>query len=294
MICLFLTALLLGGCQQKPTPIQEKTILVSIAPYAFFVHRIAGEDLAVMTLIPEGANPHLYEPTPKEVEKIRGAKLWVRLGESFDDKVLKVMVEQNPDMQIVPVTDGITLLSSCEEEGVHHNHSSCSHSNEGKDFHIWLSPRLAKTQAQTIAQALIESFPEHRATYESRLQAFLEELDQLDREIVSLLADRQGDAILVSHPSFAYFCRDYGLVQLSVETEGKDPLPQQVTALLEEARRYQVSIVFLEPQFSNKGAVLIADRLNVPTVMVDPLSQDYLDNLRSIAHIIAKSPRDHR
>ena len=292
-ICCFLIALFFQGCEQGPSKRQEKTVLVSIAPYAFFVQRIAGDDFEITTLIPEGANPHIYEPKPKEVEKIRGASLWIRLGESFDQKILKVMEEQNPGMDIVDVAKGIHLLSSCEKEGVfHEDHSSCHHNDEGKDLHIWLSPRLAKIQAQTIAQALTESFPEHQAIYESRLGAFLEEIDQLDREITSLLASMRGDAILVSHPSFAYFCRDYGLIQLSVEMEGKEPLPQQVTELLGQARRYQISVVLLEPQFSNKGAELIADQIGVPTATVDPLSQDYLDNLRSIAQIIAKSTRD--
>jgi len=287
-IFLFLSALCLGGCQPESPPQKEKTVLVSIAPYAFFVHRIAGDGQPVTTLIPEGANPHIYEPKPKEVEKVRNASIWIRLGESFDQKVLKVIQEQNPEVRIVNITEGIRLLSSCEVDGHSHEHHHCHGNDEGKDVHIWLSPKLAKVQAATIANALINAFPDNKDLYEKNLSHFLAELDLLDAQISTLLAPRKGEAILVSHPAFAYFCQDYGLIQLSVEMEGKEPLPQQVTHLLEEARRYKVARVILEPQYSNKGAELIAQELGVPTATVDPYAQDYLDNLHSIAEIIAK------
>lgn len=289
-ISLLLIAISLGGCQPETPPQNGKTILVSIAPYAFFVHRITGNSQPVVTLIPEGANPHIYEPKPKEVGQVRSASLWVRLGESFDQKVYKVLQEQNPEMHIVDVTKGIHLLSTCEEENLTHKHHHCSGGDEGKDIHIWLSPRLAKVQAETIYEALISTFPENRELYKTNLNSFLTDLDLLDAEISALLAPKKGDAILVSHPAFAYFCRDYDLIQLSVETEGKEPLPQQVTQLLEAAKHHAITTVILEPQYSNKGAELIAQELGVPTATVDPYAQDYLDNLRLIAHIIGKPP----
>ena len=81
----------------------------------------------------------------------------------------------------------------------------------------------------------------------------------------------KGRAILVSHPAFAYFCQDYALVQLSVEVEGKDPLPKDVTEILQKAKNYNIQSVLLEPQYSNKGAELIAQSMHLPTHMVDPL-----------------------
>lgn len=287
-VFLFLIALCFGGCQPASPSLKEKTILVSISPYAFFVHRIAGNDLPITTLVPEGANPHIYEPKPKEVETVRGATIWIRLGESFDQKVFKVIQEQNPKMRIADVTQGIHLLSACEVDDPSHKHHHCHGHDDGQDIHIWLSPKLAKVQAATITKTLTDTFPENSQLYEKNLNAFIAELDLLDQEISTLLAPMKGAAILVSHPAFAYFCQDYGLVQLSVEMEGKEPLPQQVTHLLEEARRHQVATVILEPQYSNKGAELIAQELGVPTATVDPYAEDYLDNLRAIAQIIAK------
>ncbi len=288
-IFLLLTTLSLAGCNPKSPTSTEKSVLVSIAPYAFFVERISGGTLPITTLIPEGSNPHIYEPKPKEVEQVRLACLWIRLGESFDQKVYSALYEENPQMQIIDVTKGIHLLSTCEEEALGGKHR-CQGNDEGKDIHIWLSPKLAKIQANTIYEALASTFPDRQELYQNNLNILLNDLEQLDQEISTLLAPKRGDAILVSHPAFAYFCQDYGLIQLSVEMEGKDPLPQQVTQLLEKAKEYQVTTVFLEPQYSNKGAELIAHELRATTATIDPYAQDYLDNLRLIAHIIAKSP----
>ncbi len=281
-------ALCFTGCELEKPSQKEKTVLVSIAPYAFFVNRIAGADLPVTTLVPEEANPHIYEPKPKEVEKVRDASVWIRLGESFDQKVFKVIQEQNPKMRIVDVTEGIHLLPACEINSPSDEHHHCHGHDDGQDIHIWLSPKLAKVQAATICKALTDAFPGNGHLYEKNLGKLTAELDLLDQEISTLLAPMKGTAILVSHPAFAYFCQDYELIQLSVEMEGKEPLPHQVTHLLEKARHYQVATVILEPQYSNKGAKLIAKELGVPTATLDPYAEDYLDNLRSIAQIIAK------
>ena len=268
----------------------SKTILVSIAPYAFFVNQITGGNLPVMTLIPEGANPHIYEPKPKEVSRVRNADVWIRLGDAFDQKVYQVLTEQNPRIAIVDMTQGIALVSECEQPSLTQTHHHCMGMDEEKDIHIWLSPKLAQIQAKTIATALIQAFPEHRERYLNNLNSFLNQLRELDQQIATLLASKKGTAILVSHPAFTYFCRDYDLVQLSVEIEGKDPLPQQITQLLQQARSYTITTIILEPQYSNKGAELIAEQLRITPVTIDPYAENYLDNLRLIAEIIAKSP----
>ena len=109
----------------------------------------------------------------------------------------------------------------------------------------------------------------------------------MDQQITALLAPMEGKAILVSHPAFGYFCQDYHLVQLSIEMEGKEPLPQHVTEILSLAKHYAIQAVLVEPQYSNKGAELIAKRLGLPTHSVDPYAENYLENLIAIAQVIS-------
>ncbi len=276
--------LVIFGCQQKEpqgTAPSRPTVLVSVAPYAYFVRQIAGPDLMIHVLVPEDANPHVYEPKPKEVQALSKAQAWIRLGDPADLKAFNVFKERNPSMHIVDVTKGIKLLSTCEE-----GHGTHCHHEEG-DLHIWLSPKLAKIQAMSIAEGLIQTFPEKSDEFNKGLAAFLTQLDALDSEITTLLKSKSGDAILVSHPAFAYFCRDYHLTQLSIEMEGKDPLPQHITELLAQAKAHKVTTVLLQPQYSNKGAELIAQELHISTATVNPYAEDYVDNLRAIAQIIA-------
>jgi len=291
-ILILLTLLLpLASCEKKQTQKKEKpSVLVSIPPYAYFVDKIAQGTVEIETLIPAGANPHIYEATPREVQRHQNADLWVYLGENFDKRALQFFRDSKAQVRIVDVAHGIDLLSYCEEDGVVTEHHHCHHHShdEGHDLHIWLSPVLAKQQATRISEALIALLPEKKEMFTTNLQNFLDELDALNEQIATMLLPMKGSAILVSHPAFAYFCRDYQLIQLSIEMEGKDPLPQHITEILAKAKSYHVQSVLTEPQYSNKGAELIAQSLGLPTHMVDPYAENYLENLHKIAEVIAQ------
>ncbi|MBS0621089.1 MAG: zinc ABC transporter substrate-binding protein [Verrucomicrobia bacterium] len=275
-IILLLLTLLTASCGKSPAPDTKPSVLVSIPPYAYFVKKIAGDAVETFSLVPAGANPHIYEPTPREAERHQNAALWIRLGEPSDKKFLQYFEEKEKVPLIVTVTEGIELLSE----------KSCCHHHESKDFHAWLSPHLAKEQAVKIAAGLIAILPEKQGLFEENLLSLLHELDLLDKEIASLMSPLEGKTILVSHPAFGYFCRDYHLTQLSVEMEGKDPLPQDVATLVSKMQNLTIQSILTEPQYSNKGAELIASHLHLTTHMVDPYAENYPESLRQIAQAI--------
>ncbi len=286
ILTLLILLLPLAACGKKEGAKNEKpTVLVSISPYAYFVNQIGKDLVHVKTLIPAGANPHLYEATPKEALSHQSAALWIYLGEALDKKVLQFFRDTKKQIQIVDVAQGIKLLSDCDEGK--HSHCPHHHEEEGQDLHIWLSPVLAKQQAITIAEGLKALLPQEKEQIEANLHNFLNELDLLDKQIAALLLPMKDKAILVSHPAFAYFCKDYKIEQLSIEMEGKDPLPQHVTQILTMAKSHNIQRVLTEPQYSNKGAELIAQSLGLPTHMVDPYAENYLENLLHIAKVIA-------
>ncbi len=283
--------LLLGmlvGCSKKEastSPNAKPRVLVSIAPYAYFVGRIAKETVSIQNLVPLGANPHMFEPSPREVQQAYGGALWIRIGEPFEEKIATVLKEQNPKLSVVEIWKEVTLLTldEDEEELCQHGHH---HHEDAKDRHIWLSLRLAKAQATRIEEELVRLLPAHRAFYEKNLQQFLEDLDKLDEEFSALFTPLQGSAILVSHPAFGYFCHDYKLVQLSVECEGKDPLPQDVSRILQRAEEAHVQSALVQTSYNNKGTELIAEKLEIPIYSIDPYSGDYLNNMRYLAQTI--------
>lgn len=277
----------LCSCVKKEEKLTKPIVLVSIPPYAYFVKKIAGETVYVETLIPPGVNPHVYEASPQKVKRHQHAALWIYLGEPFDQKVLQFFKNSHKSIQILEITKDIPLLSICEDNELRTEHLHCAH-HGGYDLHIWLSPTLAKLQAQNIADALIVLLPEYKEFFLSNLHHFLNELDTLNHHIAHLLDPLKGKAILVSHPAFSYFCKEYHLIQLSIEIEGKDPLPQHITKILKKAKHESIQSILIVPQYSNKGAELIAKSLSLPTHTVDPYAENYSENLLSIAKVIAE------
>ena len=254
---------------------EPPVVLVSVPPYLYFVKKIAENTISAESLIPAGANPHLYEPTPKQVRLQKQAVLWLKLGEKADQKAQRVFQEMKSPPLIIDLAEGLVLLS--------YKGDCCSHT---EDLHIWLSPKMMQLQAKKITQALIQLFPIHTELYQKNLNVLLKELEQIDQELTTILKNKQGKAILVSHPAFAYFCRDYKLEQLSLEEEGKDCLPQYIPELLHKVKRLGVGGIIIEPQHGSKAAKLLAQKLEISTYIIDPYSEDYIENLKQIAEVV--------
>jgi len=268
----FVFTVLWGGtplCAEVATV--KPIALVSVAPHKAFVEKIAGDTVDVRVIVPPGASPHTFEPTPKQMIEAAKAKLWFRVGESFEKKLSEVFRTYSPAMIMVNMREGVNMIC--------YNHPACCCSVDFEDAHIWLSPKEAKIQARHIAEVLKKMFPQNEALYQENTLKFIEELDRLDTEIAQLLKDSPSRLIVVSHPAYAYFARDYGLEQLSIEIEGKDPTPHQLTELIKRARQANVKKIFIQPQYSNKGANLIAKLLEAEVVTLDPYSEDYFGEM---------------
>lgn len=257
-------------------------ILVSVAPYKFFVEKIAEETVDVGLMVPAGASSHTFEPSPRQMLNAGQADIWFQIGEGFEPKATAALKAHHPDMKFVDLRKGVDLIydSDCATGHCHCAH----HASEGcADPHFWLSARQGKIQAKTIAEALSKQYPQHAQLYAKRLDNFLKELDDLDQEIKEKLAPLKNRTIMVSHPAYAYFCRDYQLKQLSIEFEGKDPSPQQLTKVLTQARKENVKTIFIQIQYNNKGARLIAREIGAKVVTLDPYAENYFHSMRDIA-----------
>lgn len=271
--CLLFIFCLFNFSLQAETP----TVLVSVAPYKLFVEKIAGDTVNVNLMVPAGASAHTYEPTPRQMITAGKAVAWFTIGESFEGRVIPALKSHHPDMAIVDLRQGVDMITADPLTGC-----CCCHANS-QDLHIWLSPKQVQIQARTIALALSKLFPEHQARYQDGLNQLLQELTKLNQQISELLAPLKDRLILVSHPAYAYFCRDYNLQQLSIEFEGKDPTPLQLTNLLNQTRAAKIRKVFIQPQYNNKGARIFAKELGAEIVTLDPYSEHYFDSMLEIA-----------
>jgi len=280
-----LLVLFLASCGPVSSPVENRKplVLVSIAPYKFLAERIGGEAIEVETIIPPRSNPHAFEPTSRQVLEISRGQIWFRIGEPFEEKILPLLRKSSPQLAVADLRDGIELQPAEEE-----HQQSCSHcSADQMDRHAWLSPKLAALQAEQIARILSDRFPEIKECVQKNLAACLVDLERLDRELETLLEPLQERSFIVSHSAFRYFCRDYKLVQLSVEQEGKEPRPRHLEEMLERAKKAHPAVALALPQHNNKGAQIIAKEMNVPVRMVDPYCADYFEMLRNLARFIA-------
>lgn len=262
---------------------RSHTVLVSVAPHKFFVEQLAGDTVKVGLLVPAGTSFHTFEPTPKQVMAACRSDIWFRIGESFETRIVQALQSHCPGMRLVDLRQNLDLIvidphgACC---------CTCSHA-AGADLHIWLSPKLAKIQAKTIADALSAVYPEKKEEFQKRLEHFLKALDDLDGEIAKILQPLTKRVIMVSHPAYAYFARDYSLTQLPIEFEGKDPTPRQLTTILTQAREAQIKAIYIQPQYGSKGARLIAQELGAEVITLDPYAENYLETMREIARSFA-------
>lgn len=277
------------GCSKREITAEKKPLLlVSIAPYRFLVEEIAGKTFEVQTVVPSAANPHSFEPTANQVTEMSRGLVWFRIGEPFEGKILPILQRKNPALLVQDLREGIALI----EEG----HSlGCTHcAMDHLDRHIWLSPKLAAEQAALITKSLVARFPEHKEAFEQNLHLLGERLTALDTEIQQILEPVANRTILVSHPAFGYFCQEYDLKQVSVEYEGKDPRPKHLEEILKRAVSESMEVALALPQYNNKGAQLIAEKLHVPVHLIDPYSADYFETMRKLAQLIADPHAPYR
>ncbi len=170
------------------------------------------------------------------------------------------------------------------EKGKHHEDEHDHHEHTGLDPHIWLSPPLVKIQARTILTALQNADPQNRAVYEANYKTFTAQLERLDNDLKKVFTGKTGLDFMVFHPAWGYFAHAYGIKQVPIEIEGKDPKPAQLKELIKHAKEEGVKVVFVQPQFSTRSAKVVAREIGGQVVFADPLAEDWMTNLREVAN----------
>ena len=260
-------------------------VFVSIAPQKYFVQQIGKELVNVRVMVQPGADPNSYEPRPRQMVAFSRAQLYFAIGIEFETAKLKKIIATHPQIKVVRTDRGIPKIPMA---ATHHKeeelHETDEPAHSGLDPHIWLSPPLVMIQARTILRALQDIDPTRRSVYEANYNDFISELVKLDTDLKHILAGRHGLRFMVFHPSWGYFAHSYGLQQVAVELEGKAPKPAQLKELIQHAREDDIKIIFAQPQFSAKSAKLIAKEIGGEVAFVDPLAQNWSENLREVAN----------
>jgi zinc transport system substrate-binding protein len=296
-------ALLCPGCgKEASTDASGLSVTVSIAPQAYLVERIGAPHVQPLTLVHPGESPHSYQPSDRQVSRVMQSQAIFQMGVPFErGKWFKAIEQSGKTIPLTDMREGVTLRpidAPCGEDHGSHDHAHCideagtghdEHAHEGLDPHIWLAPGLLKIQARTVARVLQELDPDHTEVFQENLDSFLAELDELDMEIEQVLAPCAGRSLFVYHPAWGYFCDAYGLEQVAIEFEGKEPSDEELTRLQERLRAEGARVIFVQPQIAGSSARAIAQALDVEIRTLDPLARDVVENLREVAKAIAAS-----
>lgn len=261
------------------------SVFTSILPQKFFVSQLAGDLADVEVLVGPDMSPHTYEPLPQQMSRLSKARLFFTIGVPFEKALEKRLADVCPNLKIVATTSGINFR---QMESYDHRHTdACTHGEGQPDPHVWLDPDQVIIQAGNMAIALKEAIPEAATTIDARLASFTSRIKLLSEELTTTLAPVKGQTMLVFHPAFGYFARRFGLIQQSIEIEGKEPGPRQLVELIRKCRAEGIHIIFVQKQFPVVAARTIAEAIDGAVVQIDPLAEDYFANLKSIAETVA-------
>jgi zinc transport system substrate-binding protein len=281
---LAITVLLLAACHPilPPEDGGRIRIAVSVPPQAYFVERIGGDHVHVDVMIPPGYSHVDYPLTPRQVAALSRARLYVAVGHpafEFERIQLAPVLQDLPGLRVVDMSRGMRFLEGPGEG----SEAEDGHGHAEGDPHVWVAPDTVAVAARNIAAALEEIDPTHAAEYRANLARFEAEIVALDREIRARLAGARGEGFMVYHPTWGYFAREYGLRQVAIEAEGKEPSAQRLIHLINQARQEKVKVIFVQAGFPRKSAQVIAEAVGGRVLVADPQDPDWLGNLQRVS-----------
>jgi zinc transport system substrate-binding protein len=270
------------------------TVAVSLLPQAEFVEKVGGDKVKTVVIIPPGADPHTYEPSPKEMANASKARMYVTVG--VDMPFEKVWIDRfesiNSETLIINSSNGIKLrelvVDDHEGEG-YSGESGADQEETGLDPHIWTSPANAKIMVENIYEGLAKIDPGNKTYYAQNRDTYLKELDALDARIREKLEGKKERNFIVYHPSWGYFAADYNLTMIPVEIEGKEPSAEDMAKLVDLTKEKHVKVIFIQPQSSTQSAQAVAEEIGGEVVAVDPLAKNYIANMDNVSDIFARN-----
>lgn len=295
LITLLLAFALTLALGLQPTPASALSVTVTVAPQRWLVDQIGGELVSTQVMVPAGADPHTYEPRPSQLVMLASSRLYLTIGLPIEYAWAKRFQCINPNLAVISMDQGLKRLPMTaalpltgDSNTGHHPGPACSdehHQSNGLDPHVWTSPANMLHMAITVRDILMAQDPAHKAEYAAGCQSVSTRILALDGELRSLFTSLpQGKRhFIMYHPAWGYFARDYGLTQIPVEMEGKEPGLRALSGLIDYARAHRITTIFVQPQFSKKSAQTVAEAIGGTVFPADPLADDWEANIRSVA-----------
>lgn len=251
--------------------IRKVSIATSIPPIQKLIKNIGGGYVTTTSLMDASQNPETFEPSPKDVENIAKADFYLSMNLDFEQKFLPKLENTDKNLTIIDLRN---FVPKRDLDGA-------------PDPHIWTSTDNMQKIAQVIYQKLVAKDPQHKTFFQQNYQKEKQKLQTINQQIAKILKPIKNRYILVFHPVFGYYLDQYSIQQLSVEKEGKEIAPHDIENLANLTKTKGITVLFAEPQFgSNAETTQVANMLKTKIINLDPLKEDYEQNLIEIARTI--------
>ena len=293
-IVALILALTVQSCGDTRKDDARADIAVTILPLKYIVENITGDDFRVDVLVPSGASPETFEPTPRQYVAVNRARRLFQIGLIDFERNLVARIADPAKVVDLGAASGVELLTGSCSHGhgsPHDGHAHDAHTREahahGVDPHLWSSPRALRGMAAAIYAAIHADHPDsvRYTRNHERLQQALAELDARTAERIARSGIR---TVFVYHPALSYYARDYGLEQIAVEQEGKEPSARHLAQLIRRARAEAVDRILYQVQFPRSSVEAIAADIGAEAVAFDPLAEDAIGNIDRITALITK------
>ena len=309
-VCLLIPVVMMGcsgGGNKKDNAGEKPEIAVTIEPLSYFAQKIAGDDYTFFSVVPMGRGPETYDPSFREMLRVGKSKAFFYINLlGLEQVIIKSVRNNQTGTLLFNLSEGMALeieeggkigetgeTGEGREIGGAHSHASheghSHHSHAGLDPHIWTSFTGAKVMSGNIYKALSSLQHEKSDYYQSNYQRLISELEQLEKELHRQLDTLSCRGFVIYHPALTYFAKEFGLIQYSMEEDGKDPSPATLKKLIEEARLAQVKVVFVQMEFDRSYAEQIAKEIGARIVTINPLDKQWDKQMKNIAQALITS-----
>ncbi len=269
----------------------EKKIAVctGLEPVAYIVSAVGGEHVKVSSMLPAGRSPHDYAPGTRELRLAMGAKLFFTTNMLYEQRIVRALKGK---VAVVDISEKIRRIPLDAGKHDHHHcgldHHSCGGGASAGDPHVWLSPVNCAVMAEKAAEELAKAAPEYKTEFRRNAERFSLRMRKLHETLLKRLAPCKGMSFFVYHPAFGYFAELYGLRQKAIELGGREATPARMAAVIREARKAGVKVVFVQKQFNPASAKALANAIKGEVMELDPLAPDVEKNFNDICGALLK------
>ncbi|MGM9528098.1 MAG: metal ABC transporter solute-binding protein, Zn/Mn family [Oscillospiraceae bacterium] len=272
MCCALLSAC--GSGESSGDASGKPVIAVSIVPEESFVKAVCGDLVETVVMVPPGSSPENYEPTPMEMQKFSDAEVFFSIGVPTEANIMPSVSENTKvvslDAACAAVYDDLTL-------------------GDERDPHIWLSPKRAIVMVNAIAAEMSGLYPENADIFSANAKEFIDRIEEADAEIRAVLDKLECKKFIVFHPAFGYLADDYGLEMFALEEEGKEATAAHMQEMIDLAKDEGIKVIFYQAEIDSRQSAAFAEELGGVTAKLEPLSGNYIENLKIMANTLAEA-----